>query len=80
MQADIHTLQKLLRARMQQYVYQHRREMPTTAIAQMLSNTLYYKRFFPYYTFNIIGGLDEKGMGLNLLFTKKQSLNSSLVR
>ena len=57
------TLHKTLAARMIFYKHQHRKEMTTPAIAQMLSNTLYYKRFFPYYTFNIIAGLDAEGKG-----------------
>lgn len=63
MLADQLTLHKTLTARMVTYKHQHRKEMSTPAIAQMLSNTLYYKRFFPYYTFNILGGLDNDGKG-----------------
>lgn len=63
MLADQLTLHKTLKARMVFYTQQHRKQMSTPAVAQMLSNTLYYKRFFPYYTFNIIAGLDEEGVG-----------------
>jgi 20S proteasome subunit beta 6 len=36
--------------------------MSAPALAQMLSTILYSKRFFPYYVWNILGGLDENGI------------------
>ncbi len=61
MQADMKTLHKNLHYRHVTYVHNHNRPMSVTAVAQLLSNTLYYKRFFPYYTFNLVAGLDEEG-------------------
>ncbi|KAG0575925.1 hypothetical protein M758_5G040600 [Ceratodon purpureus] len=62
-QADIRALQKNLDARHQIYQHQHSKQMSCPAMAQLLSNTLYYKRFFPYYAFNVLGGLDTEGKG-----------------
>eukprot|EP00695_Tsukubamonas_globosa_P001745 TRINITY_DN2811_c0_g1_i2.p1 TRINITY_DN2811_c0_g1~~TRINITY_DN2811_c0_g1_i2.p1 ORF type:complete len:233 (-),score=91.10 TRINITY_DN2811_c0_g1_i2:46-693(-) len=63
MQADASTLHKVLYTRLTMYQHQHRKPMQTIAIAQMLSNMLYHKRFFPYYTFNLVAGVDENGEG-----------------
>jgi 20S proteasome subunit beta 6 len=61
---DITTLQKLLRAKVTTYAHQHREGMKPHAVAQMLANTLYGRRFFPYYTWNVVAGLDEDGVGV----------------
>ena len=37
--------------------------MSPSAAAQLLSVTLYYRRFMPYYAFCMIAGLDENGVG-----------------
>ncbi|CAL9238317.1 unnamed protein product [Arabidopsis halleri] len=45
------------------YQHQHNKQMSCPTMAQLLSNTLYFKRFSPYYAFNVLGGLDEEGKG-----------------
>ena len=49
--------------RSENYEHFHKKPMSCPAMAQMLGNTLYYKRFFPYYTFNLCAGLDDQGLG-----------------
>mmetsp|Transcript_23957 Transcript_23957/g.28979 ORF Transcript_23957/g.28979 Transcript_23957/m.28979 type:complete len:238 (+) Transcript_23957:182-895(+) len=61
--ADAKTLHKTLTAKQVIFKHNHGKEMSCKAMAQLLSNTLYFKRFFPYYTFNLVGGLDDEGKG-----------------
>eukprot|EP00386_Alphamonas_edax_P011869 GDKI01037310.1.p1 GENE.GDKI01037310.1~~GDKI01037310.1.p1 ORF type:complete len:274 (-),score=111.52 GDKI01037310.1:235-996(-) len=63
MQSEMITLHKMLKYRVAMYEHEHRRQPSVEAIAQMLSTMLYYKRFFPYYTFNLIAGVDDNGKG-----------------
>ena len=60
---DIITLRKMISARLTEYEHSHGRKMSSQAAAQLMSVTLYYRRFFPYYAFAMIAGLDENGKG-----------------
>uniref|UniRef100_A0A673JLU2 Proteasome subunit beta n=1 Tax=Sinocyclocheilus rhinocerous TaxID=307959 RepID=A0A673JLU2_9TELE len=60
---DCLTLTKIIEARLKMYKHSNNKNMTSGAIAAMLSTILYGKRFFPYYVYNIIGGLDEEGRG-----------------
>lgn len=69
MQSDIAVLHKILRIRLTQYTFAHHQEMSLTAVSQLLSTMLYYRRFQPYYTFNVLGGIDENGkLSISALF------------
>ncbi|EFC43192.1 predicted protein [Naegleria gruberi] len=64
MQSDAATLHKVLKMRLVEYEHQHGKPMSVVAVGQMLSNMLYNRRFFPYYTFNLVAGLDTDGKGI----------------
>merc|ERR1719204_2251597 len=64
MHADRFELHTILQLRLKQYKLEHGKEMEISAIAQLLMNTLYGRRFFPYYTFNLLCGVNSDGQGV----------------
>lgn len=65
MHADIVNLEKYLKARIEIYRSTNKRDPSLESIAQMLSVTLYSKRFFPYYSFTVLSGKKEDGSFTN---------------
>lgn len=63
MQSEIASLRKMLAARATQYEQKHHKKISAPSVAQLLSNTLYFRRFFPIYAFNVLGGIDTNGKG-----------------
>lgn len=61
--ADVLTFRKYLEAKTRMYKFEHNTDIDTPALAQLIANMLYFKRFFPYYVGNILAGLDENGEG-----------------
>ncbi|KAJ7903622.1 proteasome subunit [Mycena olivaceomarginata] len=45
------------------YRHAHAKDMPLRAIARLIQTMLYARRFFPYYVYNILGGIEEDGSG-----------------
>ena len=61
MAADTEALHKNLITRVKIYEREHRKLPDTESLAQLLGMTLYGRRFMPYYTFNLLCGLDKEG-------------------
>ena len=61
MYADIMELQKNLKIKIEIYRSTHKRDPDLENLAQMLSVTLYSRRFFPFYAFNLLAGVDNEG-------------------
>ena len=63
MRADIDGLHKILVTKIRMYEHQFHKVPSISAIAQLLMNTLYGRRFFPFYTFNLLCGINDEGEG-----------------
>ena len=55
---------QVLKAKLEIYDYKIERQPSTESVAHLVSKTLYGRRFFPYYTFNLVAGLDKNGKGI----------------
>ncbi|KAH8822617.1 nucleophile aminohydrolase [Flagelloscypha sp. PMI_526] len=61
--ADGNMFVKQVRQRLEWYRHAHAKDMPIRAIARLIQTMLYQRRFFPYYVYNILGGIEEDGSG-----------------
>jgi len=61
--ADGNMFVQKVQRRLEWYHHAHNKEMPLRAIARLIQTMLYAKRFFPYYVYNILGGIEEDGSG-----------------
>nr|CAB3265221.1 proteasome subunit beta type-1-B-like [Phallusia mammillata] len=62
-EGDVLTMKKRIKTRIEMYEHEHGKTASTSAIASMISKMLYGRRFFPYYVYNIVAGLDGEGKG-----------------
>jgi len=61
--ADGNMFVKKVKQRLEWYRHAHAKDMPLRAIARLIQTMLYAQRFFPYYVYNILGGIEEDGTG-----------------
>jgi len=61
--ADGNMFVKKVKQRLEWYRHAHAKDMPLRAVARLIQTMLYAQRFFPYYVYNILGGIEEDGTG-----------------
>ncbi|KAM0749243.1 N-terminal nucleophile aminohydrolase [Meredithblackwellia eburnea MCA 4105] len=62
-QADCSNLVKRIKQRLEWYYHTNGTTPSLASIARMVQTMLYGKRFFPYYSYVILGGIDRDGTG-----------------
>ncbi|KTW27474.1 proteasome core particle subunit beta 6 [Pneumocystis jirovecii RU7] len=60
---DSNEVIRVLRKRLMQYHYKHNRQLTVRSAARLIQTILYSRRFFPYYTYVMVVGMDEEGKG-----------------
>lgn len=63
MVADVEALHKNMQMRVKVYQRTFKKEPSLESLAQLLGNTLYSRRFMPYYAFNLLCGINQDGQG-----------------
>ncbi|CAE6400549.1 20S proteasome subunit beta 6 [Rhizoctonia solani] len=61
--ADGNMFVKKVKQRLEWYRHAHSKDMPVKSIARLIQTMLYAQRFFPYYVYNILSGIEEDGTG-----------------
>jgi len=61
--ADCNMLVRRVKQRLEWYQHTHHAVPSLASIARMIQTMLYGKRFFPYYSYVILGGIDRDGTG-----------------
>ncbi|KZT02936.1 N-terminal nucleophile aminohydrolase, partial [Laetiporus sulphureus 93-53] len=59
--ADWNTFVNQVKQRLEWYRHAHAKDMSLRASARLIQTMLYARRFFPYYVYNILGGIKEDG-------------------
>jgi proteasome beta subunit len=65
--ADMQILARQIGAYAKLYELDHKRRAPVKAMAKTLSNLLFQRRYFPYITQTIVGGVDDEGYNIYIL-------------
>ena len=55
---------KAMELKLRFYTFDHNKHLNASSAARLAANTLYSKRFFPYYVNLIVAGLDQDGKGV----------------